>query len=252
MVVKPSSPTAQAAAAATAVSAEDAAAREEREMERAEKDVHQRVTGAPMPVRKDGAEISTSRHADTDTAVSDPAGTENEIFYVQSTSSQATTSTSGTARRRRHHANESTHYEVRLSAWNCTCPVFAISAFDQSSLASDLYADGDGDEDSDDGDNGEQREPAQQPHPHEHGTEKAEISEPGLNVNAQWRFGGTLTRTRTPSACAPAAAAVAVPVCKHILAVVLSKHVPNPFGSGVRLSVVGPEEGAGWAGGWGD
>lgn len=69
---------------------------------------------------------------------------EEEIFFVRSTSATS----SG-----RSHAGIEKNYEVRLQAWNCTCPAFALSVFRgmelfddvEPSLCQDDVEDGQGD-----------------------------------------------------------------------------------------------------------
>lgn len=174
---------------------------------------------------------------------------ENEVFYVQSASSQ----TNAAARqRRRHHytGTSSTSYEVRLAAWNCTCPAFALSAFNR---ITDLKSNGDDDDN--------QAPPSTNPIPgNDHHNDARLHHNAKSQTDLEWRFGGTLTRTTSEpedeidpdriEASVPVP--VPVPVCKHILAALLGKHVPGLFGSGVQLRTVTAAEGAGWAAGWGD
>ena len=98
-----------------------------------------------------------------------------------------------------------TSYEVRLGAWNCSCPAFVFAAFDGSIGAS---ADGKVDD----------------------GEESGEKEE--------WRFGGLLLDHQ------------GTPVCKHLLACVLLEKCDGLAGF-VEDRVVGKEEAAGWAAGWG-
>lgn len=166
---------------------------------------------------------------------------DNEVFYVQSASSQTKTT-----RQRRHHYTSvsSANYEVRLGAWNCTCPAFALSTF---SRLTDLKSNGDADDN---------REPLQNSlagADHDN-VEFYDSAQPQTDFD--WRFGGTFTRTLSDSEYGTDSerrgASVSVPVCKHILAALLGKYTPGLFGSGVQLRTVSGEEGAGWAGGWGD
>jgi len=137
-----------------------------------------------------------------------------EIFYVRSASATASSSKSK-SRYRRVYNPAGTYYEVRLDAWNCTCPAFAYSALGG---ASDLYQDQTRSEDEDDQTGSEME-----------GDRK------------EWRFGGTLTREGTGA-----------PICKHILAATLGKGLPNLFGNGVEKKEMTAAEAAGWGGGWGD
>jgi len=134
-----------------------------------------------------------------------------EIFYVRSASATASSSKSK-SRYRRVFNPAGTYYEVRLDAWNCTCPAFAYSALGR---ALDLYQDQTRSEDED----------------------GSEIEEDGK----EWCFGGTLTREDTGA-----------PICKHILAATLGKGLPGLFGNGVEKKEVTAAEAAGWGGGWGD
>ncbi|KAJ4348661.1 uncharacterized protein N0V89_010039 [Didymosphaeria variabile] len=101
-----------------------------------------------------------------------------------------------------------TSYEVRLRAWNCSCPAFAFSAF-----------------------------PPVHPEP------SVPMYEPGPGRQAEgdeWSFGGASLADGIP------------PVCKHLLACVLAERCEGLFGGCVEERVVGVEEAAGWAAGWGD
>jgi SWIM zinc finger len=162
---------------------------------------------------------------------------ENEVFYIQSASSQNTTNTTRPRHSRRHHSsNNSLTYEVRLSAWNCTCPAFAFSAF---SRALDLSPEAAG-------------EDSHEQHIYSaiNNADDASLPKPGQYV--KWRFGGTLTLTSPEPESSVRPPTPSVPVCKHILAALLGKQIPDLFASGVLLRTVSLEEGAGWAGGWGD
>ncbi len=170
----------------------------------------------------------------------------HEVFYIQSASSLQSSTTSHRHSRRYHGTNRSAAYEVRLGAWNCTCPAFAFSALGGQSFTL-----------RDDDDLNEPHQPGLQ-HLREHSpssyNDENEDDDPSHtagadvegNVEAEWMFGGTLTIPSSRSGFPP-------PVCKHILAAVLGKHVPGLFGSGcVQVRILNQEEAAGWAGGWGD
>jgi hypothetical protein len=109
-----------------------------------------------------------------------------------------------------------TSYEVRLCAWNCSCPAFAFAAFPSGST---LNA----------------RSP---PEEYEAGCRKWD-GRAGLEHDEGWNFGGMSTGASTP------------PVCKHLLACVLVEHC-ELFKGYVQERVVNTEEAAGWAAGWGD
>lgn len=107
-----------------------------------------------------------------------------------------------------------TSYEVRLRAWNCSCPAFAFAAF-----------------------------PAVHPEPaiptydaQEDAAEEAS----GKAADMTWVFGGVSLGDEMP------------PVCKHLLACVLVEKCAGLFGGYVEDTIVSVEEAAGWAAGWGD
>lgn len=141
------------------------------------------------------------------------------IFLVISTSNSSTTTT----------REEEKGYEVRLQAWNCSCPSFTISAFrDPEESGPEL--------DPDTVDVGVDVDiPVEQP----------SSSTSSATTTEAYRFGGTLTRGFTRSSA---------PVCKHLLACVLLVRCPRLFGTGTgphsRL-VVSAKELAGWCAGWG-
>ncbi|KAK8226858.1 hypothetical protein HDK77DRAFT_117916 [Phyllosticta capitalensis] len=147
------------------------------------------------------------------------------VFYVRSASS----STHGS-----YHSPPPV-YEVRLSAWHCTCPAFAFAAFPASSASASTSAVAAG---SDLGAGIE----ASLPNP----------SSPRSSASGcDWSFGGLL-RERGAEAVPP--------VCKHLLACLLVERAPRLFGVDAdapadgglvvqrRVSVL---EAAGWAAGWG-
>ncbi|KAJ5661647.1 uncharacterized protein N7477_009263 [Penicillium maclennaniae] len=105
-------------------------------------------------------------------------------------------------------------YEVRLHAWNCTCPTFALSAFRDlpSRLSSFTEA-------------------------------RSHAVLRDRDETIVYPFGGTLT-------CATDRGSP--PVCKHVLACVLFARCPGLFeveGDGKRVVCI--EELAGWCAGWG-
>lgn len=128
-------------------------------------------------------------------------------------------------------------YEVRLKAWNCTCPTFTLSAFrdldarlrlaststsippaERPSNPAMLY-DRDADADADaDGGSG------------------------FAALAAVYPFGGTLTCTTDRDS---------PPACKHILACVLFVRCAGLFGGGGEGRPALMEEVAGWCAGWG-
>ncbi|MCJ1250022.1 hypothetical protein MMC30_007248 [Trapelia coarctata] len=142
----------------------------------------------------------------------------NQVYYVRSSHSRPSS-------RSRYHGSTSTtatSYEVRLSAWHCTCAAFTFSAFTSTlSLRDDAgvafggaVGDGERFEEGGDGERG--------------------------GRTGEWRFGG-LTRER---------GAAPTPVCKHLLACVLVERCAE-LEAYVEERVVGNGEMAGWGAGWG-
>ncbi|KAJ5755340.1 hypothetical protein N7533_004883 [Penicillium manginii] len=120
-------------------------------------------------------------------------------------------------------------YEVRLNAWNCTCPTFALSAF------KDL--------DSRQGSGSASASSTTMPE-----TRFPEMREMLLGRDAHahalpvvYPFGGTLTRDTDRGS---------PPACKHVLACILFARCAGLFGRGDDR-LVSLEEMAGWCAGWG-
>ncbi|KAF1938463.1 hypothetical protein EJ02DRAFT_22831 [Clathrospora elynae] len=142
------------------------------------------------------------------------------VYYVRSAqqrSSRYSTSYDTTA-----------SYEVRLTAWNCSCPAFAFSAFPTTHAeppiptydASIPIYDASDDTNTTAGQAGNM---------HEHEDD-----------DSRWIFGGISLGEGMP------------PVCKHLLACVLVEKCSGVFGGIVEEKNVSVEEAAGWAAGWGD
>ncbi|KAI9923690.1 hypothetical protein ASPWEDRAFT_120550 [Aspergillus wentii DTO 134E9] len=112
-------------------------------------------------------------------------------------------------------------YEVRLQAWNCTCPTFTLSAFRDSESPTSENAS-----------------------PTSTANETNLVDPPkDQGGNCQYQFGGTLTR---------GSAGLSPPVCKHILASILTARCPALFGRGAEdIKSVSARELAGWCAGWG-
>ncbi|KAB8214156.1 hypothetical protein BDV33DRAFT_183266 [Aspergillus novoparasiticus] len=108
-------------------------------------------------------------------------------------------------------------YEVRLQAWNCTCPTFTFAAF--RDLGPKLAGD----------------DPS-----------RGDISQfHRVSDVHHYPFGGSLTRRLVKWSH---------PVCKHLLACVLAERCPalsGPSANDHRRIVVGAQELAGWCAGWG-
>jgi hypothetical protein len=144
--------------------------------------------------------------------VSDSLGNaqKNVVHYVQS----ASATTSRPTKTSRHHTATIIAYEVRLAAWNCSCPAFAYSAFGKGFRTALLLEN------------------------HPIASHDQEDSD---RADSMAHLGGVLTRADT-----------GVPICKHILAAFLGTAAPDMFGKGVCTRDVDEAEAAGWAGGWGD
>ncbi|GME27842.1 hypothetical protein GTA08_BOTSDO00778 [Neofusicoccum parvum] len=117
-------------------------------------------------------------------------------------------------------------YEVRLAAWNCSCPAFAFAAFPANLAA-----------------------PSPSPPPasaeggSSHGVAAKSGGEgAGEDGLGQFGFGGL--RRGAGGGQVP-------PVCKHLLACLLVERAPGLFWGCVEERVVGVEEAAAWAAGWG-
>jgi hypothetical protein len=109
--------------------------------------------------------------------------------------------------------NHEKGYEVRLRTWNCSCPTFTISAY---------------------------RDPHQTLAP---AAEDQPDVETPQNESVAYPFGGTMAR---------GTARLSPPVCKHILACILSVRCPGLFGVGRDgRCAISKEELAGWCAGWG-
>ncbi|MCJ1307216.1 hypothetical protein MMC25_000862 [Agyrium rufum] len=131
-----------------------------------------------------------------------------DVFYVRS--SRPSSSRYHKHRTVDHHASLS--YEVRLQAWNCSCPAFTFSVVNLI--------------------NEEQQRGRKAKGVSEGGQERTEGKGEG------WRFGG-LSRGEG-----------AVPICKHLLACVLVERCALLRGCAEERTV-SVEEAAGWAAGWG-
>lgn len=112
-----------------------------------------------------------------------------------------------------------TSYQVRLQAWNCSCPAFAFSAFPATQY--------------------ESRVPVYNDTADKDGNEETIHKGKGENTDA-WSFGGVSLGEEMP------------PVCKHLLACVLAEKCLGLFGRFVEEKEVSIEEAAAWAAGWGD
>jgi len=145
--------------------------------------------------------IQAGRHAAQETTYSNSI-----VYYVRSAqqrSSRFSTSYDTT-----------TCYEVRLQAWNCSCPAFAFAAFPATN--------------------------SEAPIPLYEATNEADPSDLIEETDTACIFGGISLGDDMP------------PVCKHLLACVLAERCSGLFGGLMEEKNVGVEEAAGWAAGWGD
>ncbi|MCJ1352642.1 MAG: hypothetical protein MMC33_002626 [Icmadophila ericetorum] len=152
-------------------------------------------------------EIQQSAEPQTPTSTR-PKDPNNIVYYVRSSASNPT---AGRPRQQTAAPIEVTHYEVRLTAWNCSCPAFTFGAL--AALDFRIV------EPEDTGD-----------------IQRSD----GEGVRTQgWRFGGLGLGESGQ-----------VPVCKHLLACLFGERVGILRGY-VEERIVGREEAAGWAAGWG-
>ncbi|KAL2863585.1 uncharacterized protein BJX67DRAFT_363331 [Aspergillus lucknowensis] len=164
---------------------------------------------------------------------------EEDFFFVTSASATSNNSSLSTSQPEAHQKRQwqEKGYEVRLQAWNCTCPAFTISAFrnlgpEPSSPLSPS--------ESRSQSRGESR------HKDEGGTsacDHAGDADADVGRTNAYSFGGTLS---LHPESAPA-------VCKHILACLLAALCPGlgGDGGGKRLATLGMEEVAALCAGWG-
>jgi len=136
----------------------------------------------------------------------------NHVYYVRSAQHRPQPSNSRYSAR--SYDPTATNYEVRLTAWNCSCPAFAFSAFpssldDASSTAYDKH----------------------------HDLSSAAKLQSKRGEGAGGGVGGLDLSDRFP-------------ICKHLLACVLSERCAMFHGC-VEQKTVSVEELAGWAAGWG-
>ncbi|KAF2640951.1 hypothetical protein P280DRAFT_518291 [Massarina eburnea CBS 473.64] len=142
---------------------------------------------------------------------------EHTIYYVRSAQTRSSRFTTT-------HETQ-TSYQVRLEAWNCSCPAFAFSAFPPISTSKTS-------------------------------TIPATISVPDTlptspSSTQEWSFGGLSLDTSMGTGDASTTSPLP-PVCKHLLACVLVDRCAPLFGAFVEERVVDVEEACGWAAGWGD
>jgi hypothetical protein len=110
-----------------------------------------------------------------------------------------------------------TSYEVRSSAWNCSCPAFAFAAFPSRVTSSTVPP---------------------SPSFSDFNPQDEVLMATGKGEDIAWSFGGISLGSTTP-------------VCKHLLACVLVERM-GMFGTYVEERDISWQEAAGWAAGWGD
>jgi hypothetical protein len=155
----------------------------------------------------------------------------NTIYYVRSAQQQRSS-------RFATSYDTTTYYQVRLRAWNCSCPAFAFSAFPATTVTTRHV------------ENEETAAAAATVHTPLHNNNSITNQEVNNkkdsnnnNADNKWVFGGIslIGKETTPP-----------PVCKHLLACVFVERCKGLFGGFVEDREVGVEEAAGWAAGWGD
>ncbi|KAK4698008.1 hypothetical protein P7C71_g156, partial [Lecanoromycetidae sp. Uapishka_2] len=158
------------------------------------------------------------------------SGTEDEsqrqrvVYYVKSNSQISRSSRYG-----KHGEAPEVNYEVRTQAWNCSCAAFAFAAFNTSAALAPVYRKYESYEGyenlAEDADDAEMLD----------APEKDENFDNG--VRGQWRWGGLTLLEEAP-------------LCKHLLACVLSERW-SVAGTMIEETKAEKEEMAGWAAGWG-
>ncbi|KAB2579622.1 uncharacterized protein LTHEOB_7101 [Lasiodiplodia theobromae] len=140
-------------------------------------------------------------------------------------------------------------YEVRLAAWNCSCPAFAFASF-PANLAEPSPSPGpglmEGSAAGMEEDGWKEEAKGEQEKGGVAAGEEEEGGVGGDGGEGVWeRFGfGGLRRGTGETGHVP-------PVCKHLLACLLVERAPGLFAGSVEEKVVSVEEAAAWAAGWG-
>ncbi|KAJ5794468.1 hypothetical protein N7457_001067 [Penicillium paradoxum] len=153
---------------------------------------------------------ATTSNPDTPTARLEP----EDIFLVISASAPPSSPDASSTRPPTREQEKG--YEVRLRAWNCSCPTFTLSVYRDSF-----------------------------PRPESVTANHPSVGAAGPNKNGlpEYSFGGMLACDTTW---------VSPPACKHILACLLYVRCPELFGvHGHGRVTVSMEEIAGWCAGWG-
>ncbi|CAN9414705.1 unnamed protein product [Alternaria alternata] len=195
---------------------------------------------APPPPPQQQQENAHTHTTPTPTKEADPTDKDkindcnNTIYYVRSAQQQRSS-------RFATSYDTTTYYQVRLRAWNCSCPAFAFSAFPATTVTTRHV-----------GNEEEAAEVAVHTSLHhsnstthqELNNKKDSNNNDDDNADNKWIFGGiSLVGKETTQP---------PPVCKHLLACVFVERCKGLFGGFVEDREVGVEEAAGWAAGWGD
>ncbi|CAN9385224.1 unnamed protein product [Alternaria alternata] len=188
-------------------------------------------------------ENSHTRTTPTPTKEADPTDKDkinhlnnnDTIYYVRSAQQQRSS-------RFATSYDTTTYYQVRIRAWNCSCPAFAFSAFPATTTTVTVRHVGNEEEEA------AAEVAVHTPLHNNNSTTHQEVnnSKESNNNNAdnKWIFGGiSLVGEETTQP---------PPVCKHLLACVFVERCKGLFGGFVEDREVGVEEAAGWAAGWGD
>ncbi|KAL4972028.1 hypothetical protein BDW66DRAFT_145089 [Aspergillus desertorum] len=183
------------------------------------------------------AEDQDGHAAESQSQFEDPSQTtKEEFFFVTSASMIPSTSrpTFSASQYRGYHCQgqrqreawQEKGYEVRLQAWNCTCPSFTITAFrDLGSEPSSTFFSSSADQTVSADDENGKITPDHATHDNISASTGADTADMSAYARA-YSFGGTL----------PLHAESAPPVCKHILACLLAALCP-------RLGINGDDEG---------
>ncbi|KAL3485792.1 hypothetical protein BJX62DRAFT_31086 [Aspergillus germanicus] len=175
----------------------------------------------------------------------DSSTRKEDLFFVTSASTTSNHNLLSNTQPKAHQQNrwQTKGYEVRLQAWNCTCPAFTLSAFrnlgpepsSPLSPSSDRLSSGVNER-------GDDKSP---PSTSNHAGEVGAQVDADVDDTGAYSFGGTLP---THAESAPAA-------CKHILGCLLMAMCPGlggkKSGEGGRFVALGMEEVAALCAGWG-
>lgn len=182
-------------------------------------------------------------HHQTNTTTKDSDNT-TTIYYVRSAqhhhhrSSRYTSSSTNS----NTSYDPTPSYQVRLSAWNCSCPAFTFAAFpalaspDPPAVPGNLSPTPHPNNTANHNNNSTPPQPPPPTNPNPNPTPNTDEEE------QTWSFGGISLGTETP------------PVCKHLLACLLAEKCSQLFGGDDVLQErsVSLHEAVGWAAGWGD